>query len=122
MGNGQGVALSGFWIFASNSGIIVSISFLVAVAWLLTHRRRASPPLPFPEFASGHRSDFFLVFSRSVVILVSLVISSAYIFGSEGLMNAVFNKMPNTYVVYIFLFMAYDAFWKVVGQFAGELH
>ena len=122
MGNGQSVALSGFWITASNSGVIVSISFIVAVAWLMTHRRRVNPPLPFAEFASGHRSDFFLVFSRSVVILVSTVISSAYVFGSEGMMNAVFSKMPNTYIVYIFLFMAYDAFWKVVGQFAGELH
>lgn len=122
MGNGQGVALSSYWIVASNSGVIVSIAFLVAVAWLMTHRRRVSPTLPFAEFANGHRSDFFLVFSRSVVVLVSTVISSAYVFGSEGTMNAVFNKMPNTYIVYIFLFMAYDAFWKVVGQFAGELH
>lgn len=122
MGNGQGVVLPGLWPLATNSGVIVSIAFLVAVAWLLTHRRRISPPLPFAEFANGHRSDFFLVFSRSVVILVSLLISSAYVFGSEGMMNAVFNKMPNTYIVYIFLFMAYDAFWKVVGQFAGELH
>jgi len=88
----------------------------------MTHRRRVNPPLPFAEFASGHRSDFFLVFSRSVVIFVSMLISCAYLFGSEGTMNAVFNKMPNTYIVYIFLFMAYDAFWKVVGQFAGELH
>ena len=51
-----------------------------------------------------------------------MLISCAYVFGSEGMMNVVFNKMPNTYIVYIFLFMAYDAFWKVVGQFAGELH
>lgn len=122
MGNGQGVVLSGLWPLATNSGVIVSIALLVAVAWLLTHRRRVNPPLPFAEFANGHRSDFFLVFSRSVVILVSMLISCAYVFGSEGMMNAVFNKMPNTYIVYIFLFMAYDAFWKVVGQFAGELH
>jgi len=89
---------------------------------LIVHRRRISPPLPFAEFAGEHRSDFFLVFSRTVVILVCVVISSAYIFGTEGLMNAVFNKMPNVYIVYVFLFMAYDAFWKVVGQFCGELH
>jgi hypothetical protein len=121
MGNSQGVELNGLWAIASNSGVIVVIAFLVAVAWLIVHRRRVSPPLPFAEFAGGHRSDFFLVFSRSVVILVCAAISSAYIFGSEGLMNAVFNKMPNVYIVYVFLFMAYDAFWKVVGQFYGEL-
>jgi hypothetical protein len=86
------------------------------------HRRRVNPELPFAEFATGHRSDFFQVFSRSGVILVCVAISSAYIFGSEGMMNAVFNKMPNVYIVYVFLFMAYDAFWKVVGQFCGELH
>lgn len=122
MGNGQGVVLSNAWIVACNSGVIVTISFFVAIAWLMTHRRRVNPLLPFAEFASGHRSDFFLVFSRTVVILVSVVISSSYVFGSEGTMNAVFNKMPNTYIVYIFLFMAYDAFWKVVGQFTGDLH
>jgi hypothetical protein len=122
MGNSQSVVLSTPWILASNSGVIVSIALLVAIAWLMTHRRRVNPTLPFAEFANGHRSDFFLVFSRSVVILVSVVISSSYVFGSEGMMNAVFGKMPNTYIVYIFLFMAYDAFWKVVGQFSGELH
>jgi magnesium-transporting ATPase (P-type) len=122
MGNAQGVAIPIFWDIASNSGIIVSIAFLTAVAWLMTHRRRVNPTLPFAEFASGHRSDFFQVFSRSVVILISLVIASSYVFGSEVLMKTIFNKMPTPYLVYIFLFMAYDAFWKVVGQFNGELH
>jgi hypothetical protein len=102
--------------------VIVVFAFCVASAWLLVHRRRVNPELPFAEFATGHRSDFFQVFSRSGVILVCVAISSAYIFGSEGMMNAVFNKMPNVYIVYVFLFMAYDAFWKVVGQFCGELH
>ena len=122
MGGGQVVTLTGLWSLASNSGVIVVIAFWVAIAWLFVHRHRVSPPLPFSEFAGSHRSDFFLVFSRTVVILVCAVIVSAYIFGSEGLMNAVFNKMPNVYIVYVFLFMAYDAFWKVVGQFYGELH
>jgi hypothetical protein len=122
MGSGQSVELSGFWIVTSNSGVIVSIAFLVAVAWLMIHRRRASPLLPLAEFASGHRSDFFQVFSRSVVILISIIIFSSYAFGSEALMRAILGKTPTPYLVYIFLFMAYDAFWKVVGQFAGELH
>jgi hypothetical protein len=122
MGVGQVVQLTGLWSVASNSGIIVVIALLVAIAWLCVHRRRASPELPFAEFAGAHRSDFFQVFSRTVVILVCAVISSAYIFGSEGLMRAVFSKMPSVYIVYVFLFMAYDAFWKVVGQFYGELH
>jgi len=56
------------------------------------------------------------------VILISIIISSSYAFGSEALMKAIINKMPTPYLVYIFLFMAYDAFWKVVGQFYGELH
>jgi hypothetical protein len=122
MGGGQVVELSGLWIVISNSGIIVSIAFLVAVAWLMVHRRRASPLLPLAEFANGHRSDFFQVFSRSVVILISIIIFSSYAFGSEALMRTILAKMPTPYLVYIFLFMAYDAFWKVVGQFAGELH
>jgi hypothetical protein len=122
MGADQVLQLTGFWSVVSNSGIIVAIAFLVAVAWLLVHKRRASPVLPFADFASAHRSDFFLVFSRTVVILVCGVICSAYIFSSEALMRAVFNKMPSAYIVYVFLFMAYDAFWKVVGQFYGELH
>jgi len=122
MGDSQSVAISSFWATTSNSGIIVSVAFLTAVAWLMTHRRRMRPTLPFAEFASGHRSDFFQVFSRSVVILISIIISSSYAFGSEALMKAIINKMPTPYLVYIFLFMAYDAFWKVVGQFYGELH
>lgn len=122
MGNSQSVDITGPWAVASNSGVIVTIALITAIVWLLTHRRRADPTLPFAEFAHGHRADFFLVFSRSVVILVSIAISSSYVFGSEGMMNAVFHKMPNTYIVYIFLFMAYDAFWKVVSQFNGKLH
>ena len=122
MGNGSQEKLTGFWSVASNSGLIVVIALLVAIAWLCVHRRRVNPLLPFAEFAGEHRSNFFLVFSRTVVILVCAVISSAYMFGSDGLMNAVFIKMPNVYIVYVFLFMAYDAFWKVVGQFYGELH
>lgn len=46
----------------------------------------------------------------------------AYIFGSEGTMNAVFNKMPTLTMSTVFLFVAYDAVWKVVGQFADEMH
>lgn len=117
MGNGQGITLSPAWAFASNSGVIVVIAVLVATAWLCVHRKRVSPVLPFSEFANEHRSTFFLVFSRAAVVMVSGVISSAYIFGNAELMNAIFIKMPNAYVVYIFLFMAYDAFWKLVGQF-----
>jgi hypothetical protein len=119
---GQVVQLTGFWSVASNSGVIVVIALLVAIIWLFVHKRRVNPVLPFAEFAGAHRSDFFLVFSRTVVILVCAVICSSYILGSEGLMRAVFNKMPTVYIVYVFLFMAYDAFWKVVGQFYGELH
>ena len=88
----------------------------------MVHKRRVSPLLPFAEFAGEQRTNFFQLFSRTVVILVCAIITTAYIYGGEGLMNAVFIKIPNAYIIYVFLFMAYDAFWKVVAQFNGELH
>jgi hypothetical protein len=122
MGGSQGITLTGFWYFASNSGVIVSLAFLVAIAWLCVHRRRANTALSFAKFADENKTDFFQLFSRTVVILVCAVITSAYVYGGGGLMDAVFVKIPNAYIIYVFLFMAYDAFWKVVAQFNGELH
>lgn len=108
-----------FWNFTSQTGVIMSAAMLVCLLWLFVKCRKKSPEQSIFDVAMGSRGDFFKMFSRCSIFIICTIIVLAYLTSGEATMDHVFEQIPTHYIVYVFIFMAYDAFWEVVGQFTG---
>jgi amino acid permease len=119
MGGDQGLTIPQPWLILSNVGFVAVLAFAACAAWLWWQCSARSNGETIFRVALARKTDFFKLFSRISIFIICLTVASAYMAHSEELMDQVFERIPNYYILYILLFVAYDTFWEIVAQLLG---